>query len=136
MNYIWTILAIVMVALGLVFFLMEAPKTNVTADQQVKVMLKEWAIQTDLKQIRAGGVRFIIWNNGGKPHGLAAMALIQGKEQSVLIIDRLQPTQMQTVLVELQPGEYTLYDPIYCRNPFRGNCEKNAMEMLVKLTVR
>ncbi|MDW8140674.1 MAG: hypothetical protein RMJ90_00080 [Candidatus Bipolaricaulota bacterium] len=136
MNYIWMILGIVMVALGLVFFLMDAPKTGVTADQQIKVMLKEWAIQTDLKEIRAGAVRFIIWNNGGRPHGLAAMALLQGREQSVLIVEQIDPAQMRSVLVELKPGEYTLYDPLYCRNPFRGNCEKNAMAMLVKLNVR
>lgn len=136
MSYVWMILAAAVVALGLVFFLIDAPKTNVTVDQQIRVTLKEWAIQTDLKEIRPGAARFIVWNSGAKPHGLAAMALIQGKEQIVLIIDRLEATQMRTALAEFKPGEYTLYDPLYCRNPLRGNCEKNAMAMLVKLTVR
>ncbi len=136
MSYVWMILAAAVVALGLVFFLMEAPKTPAVVDQQIRVTLKEWAIQTDLKELRAGAARFIVWNSGAKPHGLAAMALIQGKEQTVIIIDRLEATQMQTVLAGLKPGEYTLYDPLYCRNPLRGNCDKNAMAMLVKLTVR
>lgn len=136
MNYVWMILAAAVVALGLIFFLVDAPKISVTADQQIKVTLKEWAIQTDIREIRAGGARFIVWNTGAKPHGLAAMAIIQGKEQNVLIVDRIEATQMRTALAEFQPGEYTLYDPLYCRNPLRGNCEKNAMAMLVKLTVR
>lgn len=134
MSYIWMIVGIAFLVLGLVFFIADMPKTVV--DQQVRVTLKEWAIQTDVQEIRPGPVRFVVLNAGALAHGLAATGFVNGQKQSYLILERLDATQMRTVLIELPRGEFVLHDPVYCRDPIRGNCEKKAVTMTEKLIVR
>ncbi len=129
MQYVWIILAAVVVVLGAVFVLSSQPSASI--DQQVKLTLTEWKISPNPIELVAGPARLVVFNMGVQPHALAIM----GMDRKVLRqLEAVPAGGVQTVLIELPRGEFVLYDALNCRDPIRGSCEKKTM--VSKIIVR
>lgn len=129
MQYVWLILAAIVVVLGAVFVLSNQP--GAVVDQQVKVTLTEWKITPNPIELVAGPARLVVFNMGTQSHALAIMDM----NRTVLRqLDAVPAGQIHTFLVELPRGEFVLYDSLNCRDPIRGSCEKKTM--ISKIVVR
>ncbi len=129
MQYVWIILAAVVVVLGAIFVLSSQPSASI--DQQVKLTLTEWKISPNPIELVAGPARLVVFNMGVQPHALAIMNM----DRKVLRQLEVVPAGgVQTFLIELPRGEFVLYDALNCRDPIRGNCEQKTM--VSKIIVR
>lgn len=70
----------------------------------VEVRLTDDAIELP-SEIPGGQAQFEVSNAGEEPHGFA----IEGVDAA---LDELQPDQLETLRVELEPGTYTVYSPV------------------------
>lgn len=131
MNYVWLILGAVIVILGLIFVLSDQPPSSV--DQQVRITLTEWKITPNTIELRPGPVRFTVLNMGTLPHALALVGTVNGQKFE-RHLEGVEAAQMRVFLLDLPRGEFTIYDPLHCRDPIRGSCEKKTM--VGKLVVR
>ena len=89
---------------------------------EVKVSLKEWSITSDVAQVRAGKVQFVVANDGKEPHefviiksdlGVDALPVVEGKvdEQRVQVIDEIEPFAggaTEKITVDLKAARYIL----------------------------
>lgn len=122
MQYVWIILAAVVVVLGAVLVLSGQPAAIV--DQQVKITLTEWKITPETIELVAGPARLVVFNMGAQRHALAIMRMDRKVERQLEI---LPAGQVRTFLIELPRGEFVLYDSLNCRDPIRGSCERKTM---------
>ena len=98
---------------------------------EVKLGLKEWSITAEVAQVKPGKVRFVVANDGTKPHELViirsdlspgALPVVEGKvdEEKVDIVDEIEPFAAGTTerkTVELKAGKYLLICNIVERVP-------------------
>lgn len=129
MQYVWILLAAVVVVLGAVFVLSNQPAAPV--DQQVKLTLTEWKITPNPIELVAGPARWVVFNMGVQPHALAIMDM---NRRVLRQLEVVPAGGVQTVLIELPRGEFVLYDALNCRDPIRGNCQQKTM--VSKIIVR
>ncbi len=129
MQYVWILLAAAVVVLGAVFVLTNQPATVV--DQQLRLTLVEWKITPDTIELRAGPVRLVVFNMGFQAHALAIMDM---NRRVIRQLEVVPAGQIRTFLIELERGEFILYDSLNCRDPIRGACERKTM--VSKIIVR
>lgn len=129
MQYVWIILAAVVVVLGAVLVLSNQPSAPI--EQQVKITLVEWKISPNPLELRAGPAHLIVFNMGFQAHALAIMDM---NRKVIRQLETVPAGQIRTFLIELDRGEFVLYDSLNCRDPIRGACEKKTM--VSKIIVR
>jgi hypothetical protein len=96
-----------------------------STQSELKVVLKEWAIETDQPTIHAGAVRFVVDNVGLDHHEMVVLRtdlalgdLPRNEDgeldeegeglESMGEIEGIMPGQVETKVFDLQPGRYLL----------------------------
>ena len=86
----------------------EVETTTETRSNVVEVVMTEWDLELDVNSVETGNVRFRISNNAEIQLEFA----IRGENTSTELQNALPPGETAELVVELEEGTYTLYDPI------------------------
>jgi hypothetical protein len=114
-HWVWGIISTI------AFVLLLSACGGVVAEE-VKATLKEWSVTPEVSQVESGNVRFVVANDGSKPHELViirsdlipdALPVVSGKvdEERVAIIDEIEPFAAGTTerkTFDLEAGKHVL----------------------------
>jgi plastocyanin len=84
----------------------EDEETTASADEEVQVRITDAAVDPARVEVEPGTIRFVVDNDGQNTHELA-IETPDGVERSGAI----EPGSSGSVTVELNEGEYPMYDP-------------------------